>query len=389
MHLMSGTTQNYAWGSSSEIPRVLGLPETGQPMAEYWLGAHASAPSTVEGTALDTRIQAGPQLVGEASVERFGARLPYLLKVLAADQPLSLQVHPTREQAEAGFARENAAGIALDDPKRTYKDDWPKPELMLALTPFDALCGFRDPMQTAELFEKLGIPALDQMVAPLRLRQGSAGLAEVFLDALSATDEHRDLVVETVARCVPHVDDKGDFGHFCNTAVMLDEYFPGDPSILAALMLNRFTMQPGEAVFLEAGSMHAYLRGTGIEVMANSDNVVRGGLTRKHIDVDELLAVVNFDAAAVSLVEPEQEAPGLLRYPTPAPEFVLWKLDPSDGVEVALPATDGGRVLLVVEGHVRDQAGTELRQGQAAFLDAGEQVVLSGDGTAFLAAPGV
>ncbi|GAA1388545.1 mannose-6-phosphate isomerase, class I [Luteococcus peritonei] len=389
MHPMSGTTQNYAWGSPSEIPRVLGLPASGEPQAEYWLGAHASAPSTVDGQRMDARIEADPGLVGRASVEQFGARLPYLLKVLAADQPLSLQVHPTREQAEEGHARENAEGIAKDDPKRTYKDDWPKPELMLALTPFEALCGFRDPMRTAELFEKLGIPALDQMVAPLRLRQGSAGLAEVFLDALSSTDEHRDLVVETVARCVPHVEAEGEFGLFCRTAVLLDEFFPGDPSILAALMLNRFTMQPGEAVFLEAGSMHAYLKGTGIEVMANSDNVVRGGLTRKHIDVDELVRVVNFDAAPVELVQPTQEAPGLTRYPTPAPEFALWQVDPTEGVDVSLPATDSGRILLVIEGHLRDAEGTELHQGQAAFIDAGEQVVVSGDATAFLAAPGV
>ncbi len=389
MHSMTGTIQPYAWGSTTEIARVLGTPETGEPQAEYWLGAHASSPSTVEGQPLDERIEADPAVVGESSREQFGERLSYLLKVLAASQPLSLQVHPTREQAAAGFERENQAGIALDDPQRTYRDDWPKPELMVALTPFNALCGFRDVNQTLELFEKLGIPALDQMVAPLRLRHGSAGLAEVFLDALGSSEERRDLAVEVVARCVGHTEEPGDFGLFCRTAVTLDEFYPGDPSILAALMLNRFTMQPGEGVFLEAGYLHAYLTGTGIEVMANSDNVVRGGLTRKHMDIDELVQVVNFVDGPVDLVHPVDEAPGLQRYPTPAPEFALWRVEPRDGVAVEIPAADSGRVLLVVEGHVTDQGGTELHKGQSAFLDAGEQVVLSGDALAFLAAPGI
>lgn len=389
MQPMSGAIQNYAWGSVSSIPETLGFPETGEPQAEYWLGAHASAPSVVNGENLATLIERQPQIVGDASVRQFGTRLPYLLKVLAANRPLSLQVHPSREQAEAGFARENAAGTPLGDPTRTYKDDWPKPELMLALTPFDALCGFRDPQETAELFEALEIPEADQMVAPLRLRGGSAGLAEVFLDALGQSDERRDLVNAVAARCVQHVDVDGPFGDFCRTAVMLDEYYPGDSSILGALMMNRFTMQPGEGVFLPAGNLHAYLKGTGIEIMANSDNVLRGGLTPKHIDVDALVSVVDFDAAPVELVRAVEEAPGLLRYPTPAPEFALWQLELAPGIEVPLPASDTGRTLLVIDGTLRDAAGMELTKGQAAFVEAGERAVVSGEATAFLAAPGV
>ncbi|MGO4957214.1 mannose-6-phosphate isomerase, class I [Luteococcus sp. Sow4_B9] len=389
MHQMSGTLQHYAWGSTTAIPEILGIEATAEPQAEYWLGAHASAPSTVDGQPLDQLIQQNPGIVGTASVDSFGPCLPYLLKVLAANRPLSLQAHPTRAQAEEGFARENEQGIPLDDPKRTYKDSWPKPELMLALTPFDALCGFRDTLKTAELFEQVGIPALDQMVAPLRLRRGSAGLMEVFLDALGQTDERRDLANETVARCLPHVEDEGDFGDFCRTAVMLDEYYPGDGSILAALMMNRFTMQPGEGVFLPAGNMHAYLKGTGIEIMANSDNVLRGGLTPKHIDVDALVSVVDFDAAPVELVRAVEEAPGLSRYPTPAPEFALWQLDLRDGIEVRLPATGSGRTLLVVDGDLTGSDGTTLKKGEAAFLEAGEDVTVTGNATAFLAAPGV
>lgn len=389
MQPMSGAIQNYAWGSTDDIPRILGVPETGDPQAEYWLGAHASAPSVVDGQQLDGLLAGHPELLGEASAQRFGDRLPYLLKVLAAARPLSLQAHPTREQAEAGFARENAEGVALDDPLRTYRDDWPKPELMLALTPFDALCGFREPLRTAELFERFGIAGLDRMVAPLRLREGSAALAEVFLDALSQTPEHQDLVTEVVARAVAHVDDEGEFGQLCRTAVELDEYYPGDASILAALMTNRLRLEPGQGVFLPAGNLHAYLKGAGIEVMANSDNVLRGGLTPKHIDVSELVRVLDFDAAPVELVPTTEQAPGLLRYETPAPEFALWQVTPGEGVDVELPATGSARVLLVVEGHVADTEGTELHKGQAAFLPAGEHTVLHGDALCFLAAPGL
>lgn len=389
MHPMAGTIQNYAWGSTTAIAEILGLEQTGEPQAEYWLGAHRSAPSVVDGQRLDTLVAEHPEVVGRASAERFGPVLPFLLKVLAANRPLSLQAHPSREQAEEGFARENAAGVELTDPRRTYKDDWPKPELMLALTPFDALCGFREPLRTAELFEQLGIAQLDRMVAPLRLRRGAAGLAEVFLDALGRDEAHQGLVDETVARCLVHAAEEGEFGDFCRTAVMLDEFYPGDSSILAALMMNRFTMQPGDGVFLPAGNMHAYLRGTGIEIMANSDNVLRGGLTSKHIDVDELVAVVDFDAAPVELVHGVQEAPGLLHFPTPAPEFSLWQVEPSDGVDVELPASDAGRVLLVVDGEVRDARGTHLAKGESAFITAGEAVTLSGKGTCFLAAPGL
>lgn len=388
MRQMTGTIQNYGWGTTDEIPRLLGTEPTGEPQAEYWLGAHATAPSTVDGEPLDQRIAANPAIVGRASTERFGTVLPYLLKLLSANQALSLQAHPTRAQAEEGFARENAEGIALTDPKRTYKDSWPKPEMMLALTPFEALCGFRDPAQTVALFETLGVPEAEQMMNPLVMRAGGAGLAEVFLDALTVTDERRQLVNEVVAKAVGHVDDEGEAGRFAATAVMLDESYPGDPTILAALMMNRITLQPGEAVFLPAGNMHAYVKGTGVEIMANSDNVLRGGLTPKHIDVDALVSCVDFEAEPVKLVQTEQVAPGLQRYLTPAPEFALWRLDGTGG-QIDLPATDLGRTLLVVEGSFTGHDGTELGKGRAAFIEAGEQASVTGSGLAFLAAPGV
>lgn len=388
MRQMTGTIQDYAWGTTDAIPQLLGIEPTGEPQAEYWLGAHSCAPSIVEGQPLDQMIASNPAIVGEASTERFGDCLPYLLKLLSANQALSLQAHPTREQAEEGFARENADGVALDDPKRTYKDPWPKPEMMLALTPFEALCGFRKPADTVALFEALNVPGLGQMIKPLMMRSGGAGLAEVFLDALTVSDERRQLAVEVVARAVQHVEDEDEVGRLSRMAVLLDESYPGDPTILAALLMNQITLQPGDAIFLPAGNLHAYVQGTGVEVMANSDNVLRGGLTRKHIDVDELVRVVDFDAAPVELVRTEPVAPGLTRYLTPAPEFVLWRLD-AEGQTVELPATGLGRVLHVIDGEFTGQDGTELGKGRSAFIEAGEQASVTGTGLAFLAAPGV
>lgn len=392
MEHLVGEIRAYAWGSTDAIPAILGTPRTGEPQAEYWLGAHQSAPSHLGGTPLDAILASHPEWIGERSRERFGDVLPYLMKILAADQPLSLQAHPSRAQAEEGFTRENAAGIALDDPQRTYKDAWPKPEIIVALTPFDGLCGFADPHRTWELFEQLkASDDVMELVAPLKGRCGEAGLAEVFLEVLSMGPDRQNIVTEVVAAAVRQRNAHGPLGRFARTAIELDEFYPGDPSIIAALLCNRVTLQPGEALFMPAANMHAYLKGTGIEVMANSDNVLRGGLTPKYIDVAQLVEVVNFAPETPSVIYSVGVAPGLSRYPTPAPEFALWRLDLADGIEVALPASDSARVLLVIEGFLTtdDPACTELHQGESAFLPAGEHRSVKGNCVAFLAAPGV
>ena len=398
MMLLEGRIQNYAWGSVDAIASILGVDPTGQPQAELWLGAHGIAPSDLPelGTDLNAWLGDHPDALGSASMEQFGARLPFLLKVLSAAQPLSLQAHPNREQAQAGFADENARGLALTDPQRSFKDDWPKPEMVLALTDFSTLTGFRPATQTAALFAGLGVGTeLAPVLGPLTQRSGSAALAEVFLDVLSLSEQRRNLVELVVAAAMRHVDDDTELGAFARTAVDLDDHYPGDRSILAALLLNRLDLKPGQAVHLSPGNMHAHLKGTCVEVMASSDNVLRGGLTPKHIDVDALVQVVDFDGGPPELVKPDTSTPGLVHYRTPSPEFDLWTVNVGGGgqpARVGVPATANARILLVLDGYLAcasTDETTELVRGQSAFIPAGEVVRVHGDAEAVLASAGV
>lgn len=390
MRRLTGYVQHFAWGSTEAIPRILGRTPDGLPWAEYWLGTHPNGPTTLsDGVTLDQFIQDHPESIGEASRAEFGSRLPFLLKLLAASGPLSLQAHPSREQAEAGYARESLLGIDPTDPTRSYKDDWPKPEAIVALTPFEGLLGFRDPHLTAGLFEGLGIAKeLASVIGPLRDRRAEPALQEVFLDVLSI-NKRRHLVNLVVSAAVNHLDTPGSLGEFARTAVELDEHFPGDPGILAALLLNRFSLRPGESVTLQAGVMHAYLRGACVEVMANSDNVMRGGLTSKHIDVNGLLQVVTFTPAEPQVLVPEG-SDGVYVFPTGYREFELWLVSPTDGRTIELPRTDSGRIALVTSGEFRLQSGDDqfLGSGDAVYLAADEHVTLTGQGQLFLAASG-
>ncbi|WP_375426683.1 mannose-6-phosphate isomerase, class I [uncultured Friedmanniella sp.] len=386
---MRGTIQPYAWGSTTFLPELLGTEPTDEPQAELWLGAHSSASATVDGRPLDEVIAADPAgVVGAAAVEEFGPGLPFLLKVLAIAKPLSLQAHPTRAQAEQGYAREEAAGIAADASDRLYKDDWPKPEMLVALVDSEALCGFRNPEASYDLFGQLGVPAATALVAPLvdAALTPDRRLAAVFESALRLARDDLGVVADVVA-AARGIEVAGDLGLFARTARELGEHYPDNPGVLAALLMNRVSVRPGQAVFLPAGNLHAYLHGAGVEIMANSDNVMRGGLTPKHVDADELLAILDFTPGFPGYVEPVEESPGCWRYPTPAPEFALWRLEP-DGSPVEAPGTGSGRVLLVTEGSV-DVGGLTLTRGQAAFASAGEKLRLDGTGTAFVAGPGV
>lgn len=391
MHRLQGVAQPYAWGTTDDIPRILGLEPTGQPIAEYWLGAHEMGDSQLaDGRRLSELITHSPELLGHATRETFDGRLPFLMKLLSARTPLSLQVHPTREQAEQGYARESLKGIATDAAERNYKDPWPKPELMVALGPVDALVGFRDPQKTAGLFEALGVDQeLASVIGPLRDRTTTPALQEVFLDVLSL-GERRHLVDVVLAAAVHHLNAPAELGLFARTAVEIDEHFPGDPSILAALMLNRVTLEPGEAISLDAGLMHAYLRGTGVEVMANSDNTLRGGLTKKHIDVDELLRIVRFEPSSTDVILPRGHD-GLYMFPTSFLEFELWLFQPVDGHIVDLPRVDAGRICLVTSGAFELESDTEtltLSTGQAVFIPADEAVSAGGQGQLFIATSG-
>ena len=294
MEHLRGTLIHYPWGTFDTIHELLGTEPDGRPVAEFWLGAHTLAPSSLADATLDQALAQRPELLGARSVDEFGPYLPYLMKVLSARHPLSLQAHPSRALAEEGFAAEEAAGVPLTAPQRVYKDDWPKPEILVALEEFHALCGFRDPSITIALFEALEVgPSIERVIGPLRSRGGEAGLQEVFLQLLAMKEQQVDIVDAVLAAAVERRDEPGELGDFARTALELDDVFPRDPGILAALLLNRVTLQPGQGLYTPAGVMHAHLRGTGVEVMASSDNVIRGGLTTKHIAVDELVTAAH------------------------------------------------------------------------------------------------
>lgn len=418
MHVVTGQVQHYDWGTIAEIPRLLGVESDGRPWAEYWLGAHPKAPSLLAdgrdvngadradgGQPLDRWLAEHPDQLGQASREVFGDRLSFLLKILSAEQPLSIQAHPSRTQAQMGFAQENAAGVPIDDPLRLYRDDWPKPEMIVALTEFHALYGFRDPHESRRMLAVFdAVDGFPGLVAPLE-DPGSEGIATVLTSCLQPNEQTQRVIAGVIAVAHDLVQDhdpasmQEDAPQLARTAVELDRAHPGDPSILAALLMNRVHLRPGESLFLGAGTMHAYLHGTGIEIMASSDNVLRGGLTSKHIDVPALLAHADLTATCVQPECPRQLPGGLQHYRTPFPEFTLWRL--GERVETDLPATGLGRILLVLDGRMSltTSAGvtstdtsaevTQVRAGQAVWISAGQQVHVTGSAVGFLAAPGV
>jgi mannose-6-phosphate isomerase len=369
----------YPWGSRTVIPALLGQPvPADRPHAELWVGAHPDEPSLLaDGRPLHAAIAAEPEaLLGAPVVRRFGARLPFLLKVLAAETPLSLQAHPTTEQAEAGFAAEEAAGVPRDDPTRTFRDPFHKPELLLALTTFEALCGFRPVEESLHCLAKLQVPDLKPTIAALA--RGGLQAAIPQLIALSGKRRHAlvHAVAESAARFVAAHDPE-----FINTyrwAASLAETYPGDPGVVISLMCNHLKLAPGEAVFLPAGNLHAYLSGAGIEVMASSDNVLRGGLTAKHVDLAALIEVLDFSDGRVPVIHPVL-GPGGLRYPVPVEDFDLTRCQL--GADPGTLTTAGPQVLLCIEGRaVLTSADGQLtlEQGHSAFVPAGAPVSARG-----------
>ncbi|MFJ9798588.1 mannose-6-phosphate isomerase, class I [Streptomyces sp. NPDC101145] len=387
MDRLSTTVRPYAWGSTTAIPELLGTAPTGEPQAEMWMGAHPGAPSRVtrptpdgpREVPLNEVIAADPDReLGPATVARFGPRLPFLLKVLAAGTPLSLQVHPDREQAAAGHAAEERAGIPLDAPHRNYKDPHHKPELICALTPFEGFCGFRAPAETAGLLAALDVDSLKPYVDLLHAHPEDAALREVLTAILTADpDAIADTVAETAAACAR-------LGGSHAPYATLAHHYPRDRGVLAALLLNHVRLQPGEAMYLGAGVPHSYLRGLGVEIMANSDNVLRCGLTPKHIDVPELLRVVRFEAGDPGILRPEPSPSGEEVYDTPVDEFRLSRYVRPEGAAPADLTVPTPQILLATAGTPR-VGDLTLTPGHSVFVPAGETVELSGSGTLFRA----
>jgi mannose-6-phosphate isomerase len=396
--LLEPVTQPYAWGSHTAIAELQGRPvPTAGPEAELWMGAHPSAPSGVRRdgvrTTLDALIAADPPgELGADCAARFGGRLPFLLKVLAAEQALSIQVHPSREQAEAGYRTENALGLAPGDRSRNYVDDWPKPELLCALTRFEVLAGMRATADAAALLRVLAVDQVAPLIAGLTGTTDPAALTRALAAILTWPPEGREaLVAGVVAACARLAAAGGEYAAACAAAVRIAGEHPGDLGIVASLLLRHAVLRPGEAVFMPAGGLHCYLHGTGIEVLANSDNVVRAGLTPKHIDVPELLKLTD-PAAPVPVIEPRPIGDRIFAYRSPAPEFRLYRAELGAG-GVTLPGTGGARVVLCTEGTAELRAGSDalkVAKGEACYLSAADPAVTaSGPAALFIAGTGI
>ncbi|MCO4238493.1 mannose-6-phosphate isomerase, class I [Pseudarthrobacter raffinosi] len=393
MYEIENVLRDYAWGSTTAIAGLLGRPESGRPEAELWIGAHPGAPSMarrVDGSVapLDALIAEDPNhFLGSESVAEFGPRLPFLTKILAAALPLSLQVHPSIDQAKAGFARENAEGIAPDATHRNYRDDNHKPEMIFALTPFEALCGFRSPAATRKILLHLaacfdlvetGIPPLlVELLEVLDNPDEGAGLRTAF-ERLIKGGEDVSHTTAMVAAALISGAPLAPYQAELSTVISLNEKYPGDPGVLISLLLNRISLAPGEAVYLPAGNVHAYLHGLGVEVMASSDNVLRGGLTPKYIDVPELLRTIEFQPVAVPMLTPEVSGLGQELYQPPFREFQLQRIELAPGAEPVPLAQAGAVVVIVVAGSVyldSPKGDLQLAHGGSAFLPAAEAPV--------------
>ena len=386
MEHLEGALRPYPWGSHTLIAQLRGEPSPSpQPQAELWFGAHPAAPATVNGQGLDEAIAADPAAaLGKRVTEAHGGQLPFLVKLLAAAAPLSIQAHPSLEQAQEGFARENTEGIALNSPNRNYKDPNHKPELIVALTEFRALAGFRPVPDTAAFFAELGSAELDRY-ATLLPTDGEGDLRALFTTLISLPHQPRVELIESVQRAAVELAQKRTAPEWMVEAaevyLELNQAYPGDVGVLAALLLNVLTLAPGEAAFLRAGQLHAYLSGLGVEVMANSDNVLRGGLTTKHVDVPELVKVLDFD----TLENPRAEAVasnGGVEFQLPVDSFAVRVHSLADGETLAIDE-DGPAIVLCTSGEVRGTDGFVLSQGNGAWAPASEgEVELTAEGAA-------
>ena len=400
MRLLHNQIQPYPWGSTTAIAELTGQTNpVGTPQAELWMGAHPAAPSAVdtpEGRLpLTELIAAEPNAqLGAASLKHFGTRLPFLLKVLAAQKALSIQLHPTRAQAQAGFAAEEARGVPRGAAERVYVDDWPKPEILCALTRFEALAGLRPAAEAGRALDGLGVPALAPIAAELAADPRPETVAHALATLLSwPVADRAELVAQVVAAATWAAVKPGEFARAYDAVRRISADHPGDIGLVCSLLLNHLVLEPGQALFMGAGGVHAYIHGTGIELLANSDNVIRAGLTPKHIDIPELLRVLD-PAVTVPVLAARQESPGVEVYDTPVPEFRLRRLT-VDGEPVAVPGDGEPRIILCVGGEAEVRQGDDddevlaLASGASCFLAAEDSPVrVTGRATLFLASPG-
>lgn len=380
---MKNSIQTYPWGSHQAIGAILGKPvPTVEPQAELWMGAHPKAPSEVfwQGDwhplpkVLEDHAE---EILGSKGAVQYGAQLPYLFKILAADEPLSIQAHPDKAQARIGFDRENSLQIPLNAPHRNYKDSNHKPECLCALTPFWGVCGFRPNAEILGLMDRYIPSEFDYLLFPLKDRNGSHGLKTFFNQLLTMPKASQSrLVAAATAQAEKETDPSSE-------ARWLQKIFaryPDDIGVLSPLFLNLVQLRPGEAIFLKAGVLHAYLQGTGIELMANSDNVLRGGLTSKHIDVDELMHVLDFNCSPAEVLSPATRGPCQNIFVTPADDFELSTITVKDNASFISERERGAEILLCTEGHT---LLTDRESRTEIDLEKGESVLVPADITCY------
>lgn len=374
----------YAWGSHEVIAALQGRPASAGPEAELWVGAHPHAPSRLEcdGRTLPELIAAEPrETLGDHVIDIFGERLPFMVKVIAAAQSLSLQVHPDDEQAAAGFARESADGVDVADPRRCYRDPHAKPEAVLPLSDFDALVDFRPANDALRALSSLAVQTLEPVLAALR---AGASPGEAFLQLVDWPFEDRGRLVAAVRAAASSDRDLA-------WLVELADRYPTDPGVVGALLLNRLTLAPGQAFYVAPGTIHGYLRGTVVEVLSCSDNVVRAGLTAKHVAIDELRPLLRREPAPPAVLETIFASDDEERWLPPRPEFQLSRLR-VDGQLVAGRA-ERPEILLCVGGKVEVCGGDQpirFRSGEAIFVTASErELTFVGHGVIIRATTGV
>jgi len=393
-YILKNPVQKYVWGSHTAIPELIGTrPDPNMPQAELWMGAHPKAPSLakVNGTwvSLEKIIAAHPvQILGKTVADKFQNTLPYLFKVLAAARPLSLQAHPSISQARKGYRKENDRDLALDAPNRNYKDENHKPECICAMTPFWALNGFRNITEILALLKRIGTRGLDESLGILQNDPNSRGLKSFFYSLMTLSPE---LKKETADQVASNAELLAAEEPVFRWILQLAQEYPGDIGILSPLFLNLIQLRPGQAMFLPSGELHAYLEGVGIELMANSDNVLRGGLTPKHIDVQELMKVLNFEERKVQILEPTISEDQEHFYCGDAEEFVLSSIsvNPTGVYESAVNRS--AEIILCTSGaaDISDAGNHEsipLKKGTSLFIPAAVQkYIIEGNAVLFKA----
>ncbi len=383
---LKNRVQEYAWGSKTAIPELFGEPSPARnPKAELWMGTHSRAPSSViinsRPVSLAGLIRKNPvEILGEKTAARFSGSLPFLFKVLAAARPLSIQAHPNLVQAEQGFALENERHIPLDAFNRSYKDPNHKPEILSALTPFWALNGFRPAGEILSILEAMAVKSIGKELYLLRANPNKDGLRAFFHSLMTLPAGNRMQAVKEAATRA-----EGCHGPVYDWIVKLNQIYPGDIGVLCPTLLNLVCLNPGETMFLDAGELHAYLEGVGIELMANSDNVLRGGLTKKHIDLPELLKILNFKGRPLKLVQEKLLPSGEKLFLSPAREFLLAEIRVDGGHEYSSSRQRSVEIMINIEGNalIHDQGSNEelaLARGDSLLIPASvEQYLIKGN----------